>query len=94
MKEYDATFEPVLDFYNRKGLLYSITEDNLTIPEIYSRLREYLLKSNRHLCRFAEPSLLPKTKADDCDDRTTSQIKRSLVGRNSANSTNLINVGR
>jgi adenylate kinase len=44
MKEYDATFQPVLDFYERKGLLYTITGDNLTIPEIYSALRAYLLK--------------------------------------------------
>ena len=44
MKEYDATFEPVLEFYEKKGLLYTITGDNLTIPEIYDRLRAYLLK--------------------------------------------------
>jgi adenylate kinase len=44
MREYDATFEPVLDFYNKKGLLYTITGDTLSIDQIYSQLRAYLLK--------------------------------------------------
>lgn len=44
MKEYDATFEPVLEFYEKKGLLHTITGDNLTIPEIYAELKAYLLK--------------------------------------------------
>jgi adenylate kinase len=44
MREYDATFEPVLDFYSKKGLLYTITGDTLSIDQIYTQLRAYLLK--------------------------------------------------
>jgi adenylate kinase len=44
MKEYDATFEPVLQYYQKKGLLYTVTGDTLSIDQIYSRLKEYLLK--------------------------------------------------
>jgi adenylate kinase len=44
MKEYDATFEPVLNFYEKKGLLYTITGDTLSIDQIYGQLKAYLLK--------------------------------------------------
>jgi adenylate kinase len=44
MKEYDATFGPVLEFYDKKGLLRTITGDKLSIDEIYNELRTYLLK--------------------------------------------------
>jgi adenylate kinase len=44
MREYDATFEPVLDFYSKKGLLFTLLADGLTIDQITEKLREHLLK--------------------------------------------------
>lgn len=42
MKEYDATFEPVLKYYSEKNLLHTITGDEMSIEEIYDSLKNHL----------------------------------------------------
>lgn len=44
MREYDATFEPVLNYYQKKGILNEISGDSRTIEEIYAEIKKYLLK--------------------------------------------------
>jgi adenylate kinase len=44
MKEYDATFEAVLDFYTKKGLLHPVVSDGLTIDQIWGELKSYFTK--------------------------------------------------
>jgi adenylate kinase len=43
MREFDATFEPVLDFYAKKGLLFTLVADGLTMDQITEKLRAHLL---------------------------------------------------
>ena len=44
MREYNATFEPVLEFYKSKGIVHTITGDNLSIQQVYQELKRYLLQ--------------------------------------------------
>ncbi|OHT05034.1 Adenylate kinase [Tritrichomonas foetus] len=44
MKEYDATFEPVLEFYMKKGIVHTVTGDNLSIDQVYAELKKYIIQ--------------------------------------------------
>lgn len=42
MDQYLSTFQPVLDYYKKQGILKEINGDALTIDEIYAKIKELL----------------------------------------------------